>query len=571
MSVRLYSGVSLFGLLVAGLAAFAVAQEGDVTQTNQTKSLQNLPSGAVIERIEFTGLRRIPLDAVKSRIASREAQAFEASRIARDLHILNRLGRFEDVTVEVIEAKEDSTTTARAAPFIQIIFHIKEYPFLSEVEYGGSKVLPPREIKKRLEDKKLTPQTGAPANPVLLHRAATAIQSELHSMGHPDAKVAVAQEELPGGRLRAKFQIHDGARLQIKEVVFSGRAEIAGPALRKQMRRVVPGAWFSGIRNKNILTSERMEEDRESLLAYFQNHGFPEARVGPPRVTRVEALSRSILPWRRTRREPGLLITLPVEAGGSYEFGSIQIGDGLRQKLTMRGTREPQLPQTQPGKPFSAQAVESLRRAWELQLHNSSRDRSNHHNCRVRAIPVFDPSTRTASVRFDLDQEPPYIIRRVEFRGNHRFADRYLRHQIAVKEGSIFDEHTLEAGLARLARTPYFRPIKKEDVQIEVSEADHTADLTIHLQEMGRQNVVFSGGREQFGSTLGIAYTVFNVLRLDELLSAQIDSGPVSFQMALGLAIEGFLGSRGALALSVFNSFLRPRLAESTQGPFLRT
>jgi hypothetical protein len=70
MSVRLYSGVSLFGLLFAGLAAFAVAQEGDVTQTNQTKSLQNLPSGAVIERIEFTGLSRIPLDAVKSRIAS---------------------------------------------------------------------------------------------------------------------------------------------------------------------------------------------------------------------------------------------------------------------------------------------------------------------------------------------------------------------------------------------------------------------------------------------------------------------------------------------------------------------
>src|SRR5262245_10552498 len=303
MSVRLYIGVSLFGLLVPGAAAFAVAQEGDVTQANQSKSLRNLPSGAVIERIEFTGLRRIPLEAVKSRIASREAQAFEASRITRDVHILNRLGRFEEVTVEAIKVKEDSTTTARAAPLIQIIFHLKEFPFLSEVEYGGSKVLPPREIKKRLEDKKLTPQTGAPANPVLLHRAATAIQSELHSMGYPDAKVAVAQEELPGGRLRAKFQIHDGARLQVKEVVFSGQAEIAGPALRKQMRRVAPTEWFSGIRSKNIFTSERMEEDRESLLAYFQNHGFPEARVGSPRVTRVEALSRSILPCPHTRRE----------------------------------------------------------------------------------------------------------------------------------------------------------------------------------------------------------------------------------------------------------------------------
>ena len=189
----------------------------------------------------------------------------------------------------------------------------------------------------------------------------------------------------------------------------------------------------------------------------------------------------------------------------------------------------------------------------------------------MRAIPVFDVSTRTVSVRFDPDKEPPYILGRIEFRGNHRFADRYLRHQIAVKEGSVFDEHTLAAGLARLAHKPYFRPIKKEDVRIEVNETDHTLDLTIHLQEMGRQNVVFSGGRQQFGSTFGIAYTVFNVLRFDELLSAQIDGAPGSFQIALALAMEGFLGSGGALAFSVFNSFVRPRLAESTQGPFLRT
>src|SRR5262245_3127278 len=41
--------------------------------------------------------------------------------------------------------------------------------------------------------------------------------------------------------------------------------------------------------------------------------------------------------------------------------------------------------------------------------------------------------------------------------------------------------------------------------------------------------------------------------------------------MALGLAKEGFLGSRGTLALSIFNSFVRPRLAKNPQGPFLRT
>jgi len=107
-------------------------------------------------------------------------------------------------------------------------------------------------------------------------------------------------------------------------------------------------------------------------------------------------------------------------------------------------------------------------------------------------------------------------------------------------------------------------------MQVELNEPEHTADLTIHLREIAGQRVVFSGGRGQFGSTLGTAYTI-GLLNRDELLSAQIDSGPESLQMALGLAKEGFLGSRGSLALSVFDTFLRPHLAGSVQGPFFRT
>jgi outer membrane protein assembly factor BamA len=42
-------------------------------------------------------------------------------------------------------------------------------------------------------------------------------------------------------------------------------------------------------------------------------------------------------------------------------------------------------------------------------------------------------------------------------------------------------------------------------------------------------------------------------------------------QLAIGLAKEGFLGSRGTLALSVFDTFLRPRLTPGVQGPFQRS
>jgi outer membrane protein assembly factor BamA len=161
-----------------------------------------------------------------------------------------------------------------------------------------------------------------------------------------------------------------------------------------------------------------------------------------------------------------------------------------------------------------------------------------------------------------------YTVRRLEFVGLRRFPDRYLRSRIGIAEGAPFDEHTLEAGLRRLARTGYFKPIKRNDVSVQPDEASRTVNVAIHVQESGQQRLSLDGGRGQFGSTLGFAYSLFNVLDREELLTSKIECGPETLQLAIGLAMEGFLGSRAGLALSVFDTFLRPRLSGEAKGPF---
>jgi outer membrane protein assembly factor BamA len=337
------------------------------------------------------------------------------------------------------------------------------------------------------------------------------------------------------------------------------------------MRQLCPDAWFSGFRNKNVYTQEKGEEDRVNLLTYLQNHGFPQAHVGAPRVSLVDTSSSR--PSRSFYRpvQTGLSVGMPVEAGNFYTFGPTEISAPLRKQLNPAKKGDPFSPNIAPGRPFSEHAVESLRRDWEIRLHRSARRQKGGSDYRLRASPTFDSTTHIAAVKFDFEPLPPYTVRRIEFRGNQRFPDRYLRRRIPLSEGHPLDEYAIEAGLARLARTGYFQPFKKEDVQIETHEAGHTTDVTIHLHEKGKQRITFSGGRQQFGSTLGIAYSVFNLLGLDEFLSTQLDGGPETLQLAIGLAKEGFLGSRGALALSVFDTFLRPRLTPGVQGPFQRS
>jgi outer membrane protein assembly factor BamA len=143
-----------------------------------------------------------------------------------------------------------------------------------------------------------------------------------------------------------------------------------------------------------------------------------------------------------------------------------------------------------------------------------------------------------------------------------------MRHRIPLQEGRPVDDRALEAGLARLARTGYFKSIGREDIQVQMDEQTHKADISIRVEEIGQQRASFIGGHGQFGSMLGIAYTVFDLLNREELLSTQLEGGPESLDVMLSLAKEGIFGTRASLAFSVFNNVIRPRFAKSAQGPF---
>jgi outer membrane protein insertion porin family len=562
--------LSVLGLLIV-VPAFASPQESEPSAAIAARASYGLPPNAVVDEIKFIGLHRIAPEAAKSKLSFHSGENFDSARIAADVRALNRLGCFEDVFVQVVEPDRGSETPAEDPPHFQLEFHVQEYPLLTAVSFHGSKVLSQHQIEKLLEEKRLSPPVGAQANPANLHRVAAALQSELAAMGHPEARALIRQEKLPGQRVKVEFQIQDGPHLLVVAIRFSGHPEISDKVLRKQMHQVSPDAWFSGFRNKNVYTQDKVEQDRANLLTYLQNHGFPQARVGAAQTTVVDAPPRRSFSGLHRRSEPGLSVGLPVEAGSFFTFGPADFSAPLRQSLNSSKKGAPISSDIATGRPFSQQAVESLRRGGELWLRRKATRLKTSPDYRLRATKTFDGASHMAAVRFDFDSTPPCLVRRIEFLGNQRFPDRYLRRRIGLQEGQPLDDYALEAGLARLARTGYFQPFKKEDVHLEVHEPVCLADLTIQLHEKGKQRLAFSAGPAQFGSTVGTAYTLFNLLGLDEFLTIEMDGGPETLQLAAGLAKEGFLGSRGTLALSVFDTFLRPHVTNGVQGPFQRS
>src|SRR6202171_5513496 len=431
----------------------------------------------ILEELRFTGLRHIAPAAVAAQLKSRQGEPFDATKIDKDLHALATLGWFESIQVEEGSSTLPPAQALENQKHIALIFHLEERPFLSKVEYSGSRLLSQKQIEKMLEDKKLKPGFGKPADPATLQRIAFAIRSGLNELGHPEASVQIQREEAKNATVSVRFEINDGPHLPVRQLNFVGDPQLSSKILRGQMRNIAPGKPLASLRGKDAYTREAFEEDRERILTYYQNHGYPEARIGNPRIERIKESSRRLFPWTHGATQTGLSVSIPVQAGHFYRFESVAASPALRQTAEKRAGKPVAILSAEEGRPYSSQVIENLRRSWLARVQPQDPKDSALSFPAVEAMPVFDVDKQTVHVTFDLSESQPYVVRRIEFQGLHKFSDRYLRRRIPLREGQPVNDRALEAGLARLARTGYFKQIRKEDIHVQMDGVHATGDI----------------------------------------------------------------------------------------------
>jgi len=529
---------------------------------------RNIEEVHIVDSLEFLGLRHISPEAVKAQLSLRQGDRFDGSKLEHDVRTLGRLGWFAAIRVEEISETLPNPQEPTEQKGIGLAYYFQEEPILSRVEYSGTRLLSTNQIEKLLEEKKLSPGFGKPADSAALQQEAEAIRSALNELGHPEASVQALRQSHENGTVNILFKITDGPHLPVRQIHFEGDPGVSQKLLRAQMQSIAPWRPLASLRNKDAYTPAAFEQDRQRLLTYYQDHGYPEARLGSARVDKVTEQSRNWLPFPRQVATSGLALSIPVRAGPLYRLAAVEASPALEQALQEHRGKPLPLPVPSQEHVFSQQEADKLRRFYSAHLQFRDSKSNTSFFQAVDANPIFDPVEHSVRLKLSLSDSPPYLVRRIEFLGLHKFNDRFVRRRIHLREGYPLDERALELGLTKLARTSYFKPIHKENIHVQLDEASHTADVTIRLEEIGQQRITFDGGRAQFGSTLGLAYTLFDLFGYEELLSAKLDGGPESLQLLVGIAKDGIFGTRSSLAFSIFNNVIRPRFTHGVQGPF---
>lgn len=546
-------------LLATGSAASAAQLRSDTSAT-----IQDAPAAGIVTRIEFHGLRRIRPESILPHLVSQEEESLDAHNVEKDVRAIAELGWFDAVTAAVrpfLESESARPSHPPDAARVGLIFIVEERPFLAGVEFKGSAVMPADRAGAVLAAAGIRLRLTAPADPAELHRAARVLRLAMAELSYPDAEVSVSLRVVPVAAVRAVFEIREGERIDVARVEFEGNGSVSGGRLRRQMQRIAPHAFLAGVRGKKAYTPEALAADLERVEVHYRDHGWADVVLGPPQVERIELrrwrwpkIHRGELPWPRRRAAVAYRISVPVSEGPRYRIASVEFegdawADGRARKKIAKTLRS--------GAVYSLGEIQRLQKrivasGW---FPNPS---DTGISPELVVHPQFDPERGEVRLLVRAQPVPPIVVRRIEFLGHHRFSDRYFRRRIGLEEGKPFDPLRLEQGLAALAAAGFIRPAAEGDVHVTPVDDGRAVDLTIRVAEIGRQRVSLVGGAGQLGSTVGIAYQLFNLLGGEEMLAGRLEGGPGSLQAALGLTQEALFGTRISFGIALSRTVLRP-------------
>ncbi|MEW6206852.1 MAG: outer membrane protein assembly factor BamA [Acidobacteriota bacterium] len=524
-------------LLLATIALLPV--KGQLALSKATV-LAGKSQEVLVEQVVIRQNRRIPESTIKIWIGTREGEPFNPAQITRDIRALYAQGHFDDVKVY----SEDGSRGGKI-----ITFEVKEFPLLLDIKYEGLKSVQQSTILEEFRKRQVGLSKEAQYDPVKAKRAAAVIKELLANEGRPEAKVEPILEDISATAVGLTFKIEEGPRFRVAEIEFEGNKVFSDSHLRKKMKLVKEVGLFTTFTSKDIYHKEKLENDLQRLRALvYADNGYLRVNFGEPRVEQVGRVG-SWVPIFGHKGE-GLKIVIPVDEGKQYRAGEIKVEDNT--EFTEQQIKD--ILGIKPGdvvKGYSViqKGMDNLKKVYGTRgyIQFSANPQIDYKD------DPSDPTKGIADITFQVEEGKQYTLRRLEFIGNTFTRDNVLRREVLLNEGDRYNQQLWDLSLLRLNQLGYFDQVKEEDATINTNEREGQVDMTLKVQEKGRQQISFTGGVSGIGgSFIGIDYSTNNLLGYGESLSFSIAAGNRQKIFSIGFTEPYLKGRPISLGFNLF-------------------
>jgi outer membrane protein insertion porin family len=502
-------------------------------------ALRAQATGAQVDSVEVTGNRRVTSETIRNVAALAPHTPLGYRDLQRAVRALFELGQFDDVQVL-------RRTGARNEEIL--VLQVQERPMLLRATVRGAEKVSERSVRDRIE----TPQ-ARPLDPALVRRAVVRIDSLYEAAGYYLARVRPVITPAESGAVRLVFDIEEGRRVAIAAVQVEGNRAFTDAQVVGAMGTRPEGFfWFQG----GEYNETKLREDLDKKLPdFYAARGYIDFRV-----------LRDTLLVDAGNGKATLLVT--VDEGRPYRVGTVTV-DGNRFFTTE---------QVMTLNPFAARAGSGLsclvrscaaagttmfdQGAWDEATTKLRTQYSNEGYIYAEVRPVLERAagpgdTGTVNVSWQIDEQHPAIVNRVEIVGNDVTHERVIREAIVILPGDVFAQDRILRSYQNISNLGFFQqPLPFPDTRRANEQGD--LDLVFHVAEKHTGNV-------NFGASVGQGTGIGGFLGLEEPnLFGQGKRGKLQWQFGknindfnLSYADPALRGSRISGQVEVHNSRLR--------------
>ncbi len=454
----------------------------------------------IVEKIEVFGNIRIPRETILHYLFVKEGKPYNKDELHKDFEALWSTGFFSDIKIEEVQGQKSVV--------LKII--VQENPFIRKVTFKTGNKLKKKTIIEWLKEKDRFISSYSFCSPYELERTKNSIKELLLEKGFSSGRVEVIINKNKSNSQEIVFQIDEGEKARVGEIMFVGETVIPKSVLLNAVKENQRHRIESWIVRKDIFRKNRLDEDLASVKRTLQDNGFMNAYVGEPRIEDITRRSLNL----KTKIMKKIII--PVQAGERYEVGNAQVegNEALSTEILENAIRLKQ------GQVYTF-------KDRERSLEDMTRLYSEKGYLYVRITPfeTFDHNQKRIDVRFKIFEGEVTYLNRLEFKGNSFVKDKIMRKKVLVKEKELFNFQLFEESLLRINQLGVVRVEKEPELKPDPDDPTNI-DVVVQVKERLKSDYSISGGYHGYGGLyVALDYATINLLGLGEILHFTFESG----------------------------------------------
>jgi outer membrane protein insertion porin family len=403
-----------------------------------------------VNSVVVQGNRRVESDTIRSYFRPGPGGRLGPQEVDEGLKALYATGLFSDVHIGHSGGR--------------LVVSVVENPVLNRVAFEGNKKAKDEQLKAEVQSK----PRGTLSKPTVQADVQRIIEI-YHRSGRFDVSVVPKIITLPNNRVDLVFEIKEGEKTGVKEIVFKGARAFSYGRLKDVIKTSVSN-WLSFLQTTDIYDPDRVEADRDLLRRFYLNHGYADVRI-------VSALGEY------DPAKKGFVVTFNIDEGSQYRVGTVDVISNVKaiDPASLRGKIK-----FSAGNIYNASLLEKSVEAMTIEAA-----KRGYAFATVRPRGDRDFQKKTINLAFVVEEGARAYIERINIHGNIRTRDYVIRREFDIGEGDAYNRALIDRAERRLKNLNYFKTVR---ITNEPGSAPDRVVINVNVEELATGEFSIGGG-----------------------------------------------------------------------------